>query len=128
MPPSRPTYRLSATELEELKKQLVELAAACFIQPSKSPFGAPILFVKKKDGSMRMCVGYRALNDVTVKNSSPLPRVDELFGQLTGAMFFSKIELAAIATTRLASILGDPMGAHMRLRRCWTRLSCEQHI
>src|SRR5690606_21987625 len=93
VPPSRPTYRLSATELAELKKQLEELTAAGFIQPSKSPFGAPILFVKKKDGSMRMCVDYRALNNVTVKNSYPLPRVDELFDQLTGAKFFSKIDL-----------------------------------
>ena len=78
-PPSRPTIRLSATELDELKKQLVELEAAGFIRPSKSPFGAPILFVKKKDGTMRMCIDYRALNRITIKNSYPLPRVDELF-------------------------------------------------
>ena len=64
-----------------------------FIQPSKSPFGAPILFVKKKDGTMRMCVDYRALNDITIKNSYPLPRVDELFDQLQGAQYFSKIDL-----------------------------------
>jgi hypothetical protein len=78
-PQSRPTFRLSATELAELKQQLEELVKAGFIRPSKSPFGAPILFVKKKDGTMRMCVDYRALNNVTVKNSYPLPRVDELF-------------------------------------------------
>jgi hypothetical protein len=92
-PPSRPTIRLSATELAELKKQLAELEAAGFIRPSKSPFGAPILFVKKKDGTMRMCVDYRALNRITVKNSYPLPRVDELFDRLQGARFFSKIDL-----------------------------------
>lgn len=93
IPPSRPTFRLSATELEELKKQLDELLAAGFIQHSKSPYGAPILFVKKKDGTMRMCVDYRALNNVTIKNSYPLPRVDELFDRLQGAQFFSKIDL-----------------------------------
>ena len=92
-PPSRPTIRLSATELAELKKQLAELEAAGFIRPSKSPFGAPILFVKKKDGTMRMCVDYRALNRITIKNSYPLPRVDELFDRLQGARFFSKIDL-----------------------------------
>jgi len=92
-PPSRPTYRLSATELVELKKQLDELIKAKFIRPSKSPFGAPILFVKKKDGTMRMCVDYRALNNITVKNSYPLPLVDELFDRLQGARHFSKIDL-----------------------------------
>jgi RNase H-like domain found in reverse transcriptase/Reverse transcriptase (RNA-dependent DNA polymerase)/Integrase zinc binding domain/Retroviral aspartyl protease/Chromo (CHRromatin Organisation MOdifier) domain len=92
-PPSRPTIRLSATELDELKKQLTELEAAGFIRPSKSPFGAPILFVKKKDGTMRMCIDYRALNRITIKNSYPLPRVDELFDRLQGARYFSKIDL-----------------------------------
>jgi hypothetical protein len=92
-PPSRPTFRLSAVELEELKKQLEELTKAGFIRPSKSPFGAPILFVKKKDGTMRMCVDYRALNNITVKNSYPLPRIDELFDRLQGARYFSKIDL-----------------------------------
>ncbi len=92
-PQSRPTFRLSATELVELKKQLEELVKAGFIQPSKSPFGAPILFVKKKDGTMRMCVDYRALNNITIKNSYPLPRIDELFDRLQGAQYFSKIDL-----------------------------------
>lgn len=92
-PPSRPTYRLSTAELEELKKQLKELVEHGFIRPSKSAFGAPILFVKKKDGSMRMCVDYRALNDITIKNSYPLPRIDELFDQLQGSKYFSKIDL-----------------------------------
>lgn len=92
-PPSRPLYRMSPSELLELKKQLEELVKSGFIQPSKSPFGAPILFVKKKDGSMRMCIDYRALNDITIKNSYPLPRVDELFDRLQGAKYFSKIDL-----------------------------------
>ena len=92
-PPSRPTFRLSANELSELKKQLEELTKQGFIQPSKSPFGAPILFVKKKDGTMRMCVDYRALNNVTIKNSYPLPRIDELFDRLQGARFFTKLDL-----------------------------------
>lgn len=92
-PPNRPTYRMSPPELDELKKQLEQLTDSGFIQPSKSPFGAPILFVKKKDGSMRMCVDYRALNSITVKNSYPLPRIDELFDRLQGAKVFSKIDL-----------------------------------
>ena len=93
VPPSRPTFRLSEKELGELKQQLEQLTKAGFIRPSKSPFGAPILFVKKKDGTMRMCVDYRALNNVTIKNSYPLPRVDELFDRLQGARYFSKIDL-----------------------------------
>jgi hypothetical protein len=92
-PPSRPTIRLSATEMDELKKQLAELVKAGFIQPSKSPFGAPILFVKKKDGTMRMCIDYRALNNITIKNAYPLPRIEELFDRLQGAKYFSKIDL-----------------------------------
>ena len=92
-PTSRPTFRMSAWELAELKKQLEELVKAGFIQPSKSPFGAPILFVKKKDGTMRMCIDYRALNEITIKNKYALPRVDELFDRLQGARCFSKIDL-----------------------------------
>ena len=92
-PTPRPIYRMSAYELDELKKQLDELAKSGFIQPSKSPFGAPVLFVKKKDGTMRMCVDYRDLNRITIKNSYPLPRVEELFDRLQGAKYFSKIDL-----------------------------------
>jgi hypothetical protein len=92
-PPTRPTYRMSPPELDELKKQVADLLAKGFIQPSKSPFGAPVLFVKKKDGSQRMCVDYRALNKVTIKNSYPLPRIDELLDRLQGAKYFSKIDL-----------------------------------
>jgi hypothetical protein len=79
--------------MQELSKQLEELLEKGFIRPSSSPWGAPILFVKKKDGSMRMCIDYRELNKVTVKNKYPLPRIDDLFDQLQGAAWFSKIDL-----------------------------------
>jgi hypothetical protein len=82
VPPSRPTFPLSAVELAELKKQLEEMTKVGFARPSKPPFDAPILFVKKKDGSTCMCVDYCALNNVAIKNSYPLPRVDELFDRL----------------------------------------------
>ena len=86
-------YRMSASELEELKKQLEELLEKQFIRPSVSPWGAPVLLVKKKDGSMRFCVDYRQLNKVTIKNRYPLPRIDDLMDQLVGAEVFSKIDL-----------------------------------
>ncbi|KAD4982099.1 hypothetical protein E3N88_18770 [Mikania micrantha] len=79
--------------MKELKKQLDELLEKGFIRPSSSPWGAPILFVKKIDGSMRMCIDYRELNKVTIKNKYPLPRIDDLFDQLQGACHFSKIDL-----------------------------------
>ncbi|KAL0411105.1 UNVERIFIED_CONTAM: Transposon Ty3-G Gag-Pol polyprotein [Sesamum latifolium] len=84
---------MAPVELQELKKQLEELLEKGFIQPSTSPWGAPVLFVKKKDGSMRLCVDYRQLNRVTVKNKYPLPRIDDLLDQLKGATTFSKIDL-----------------------------------
>jgi hypothetical protein len=93
-PPSKAPYRLAPQELDELKRQLDELIQRGYIQPSKSPYGAPVLFVKKKDGSMRLCVDYRALNAVTVKNSYPLPKIDELLDRLHGAKVFSKMDLA----------------------------------
>ena len=92
-PPHKSPYRLSPLELEELKKQLQDLIEHEFIQPSTSPYGAPILFVKKKDGSLRMCVDYRMLNKITIKNKHPLPRIDELLDQLTGARYFTKLDL-----------------------------------
>lgn len=92
-PPSRPTYRLSPREQDVLKTQLQELTEHGFIQPSKSPYGAPVLFVKKKEGDLRMCVDYRAVNKGTIKNRCPLPRVDELLDRLHGATVFSKIDL-----------------------------------
>ncbi|KAI3708785.1 hypothetical protein L2E82_38236 [Cichorium intybus] len=92
-PVSRAPYRLAPSEMVELRKQLEELLDRGFIRPSTSPWGAPILFVKKKDGSMRMCIDYRELNKITVKNKYPLPRIDDLFDQLQGASYFSKIDL-----------------------------------
>ena len=92
-PPFRPIYRLSYKELAELRKQLNELHVQGHISPSKSPYGAPILFVSKADGTLRMCVDYRALNKITIKNRYPLPRTDDLLDQLHGAKIFSKIDL-----------------------------------
>ena len=90
-PPHRAPYRMSAKGLDELKQQLRDLTEKGYIQPSVSPFGAPVLFVPKKDGGM--CVDYRALNRVTVHNRYPLPRIDELLDRLRGAQFFTKINL-----------------------------------
>ncbi|KAG8485640.1 hypothetical protein CXB51_018871 [Gossypium anomalum] len=86
-------YRMAPTELKELKVQLQELTDKGFARPSYSPWGAPVLFVKKKDGSMRLCIDYRQLNKVTVKNKYTLPRIDDLFDQLRGATVFSKMDL-----------------------------------
>ena len=89
-------YRMAPKELKELKMQLQELLDRCFIRPSVSPWGAPVLFVKKKDGTMRMCIDYRQLNKLTVKNKYPLPRIDDLFDQFRGASVFSKIDLRSV--------------------------------
>ncbi|KAL5547177.1 hypothetical protein UlMin_006864 [Ulmus minor] len=86
-------YRMAPTEMIELRKQLQELLDRGFIRPSVSPWGAPVLFAKKHDGSLRLCVDYRQLNRVTIKNKYPLPRIDELFDQLGGSRYFSKIDL-----------------------------------
>ena len=92
-PIAKRPYKMTANELAELKKQIQELEEKGYIRPSTSPWGAPVLFVKKKDGSMRMCVDYRALNAATIKNKYPLPRINDLFEQLKGARVFSKIDL-----------------------------------
>nr|GFB99567.1 putative reverse transcriptase domain-containing protein [Tanacetum cinerariifolium] len=84
-------YRLAPSELKELSGQLKELQDKGFVRPSSSPWGAPVLFVKKKDGSFRMCIDYRELNKLSVKHRYPLPRIDNLFDQLHGSQFFSKI-------------------------------------
>ncbi|KAA3460965.1 DNA/RNA polymerases superfamily protein [Gossypium australe] len=86
-------YRMALIELNELKAQFQELTDRGFARPSFSPWGAPVLFVKKKDGTLRVCIDYRQLNKVTVKNKYPLPRIDDLFDQLKGASVFSKIDL-----------------------------------
>jgi len=92
-PISRRPYRMPPNELAELKVQLQELLDKGLFRPSSSPWGCPALFVKKKDESLRMCVDYRPLNAVTVKNKYPLPRIDILFDQLSRAKVFSKIDL-----------------------------------
>ncbi|GKA32890.1 putative nucleotidyltransferase, ribonuclease H [Tanacetum coccineum] len=92
-PISKAPYRMAPVELKELKEQLQEMLENGFIRPSVSPWGAPVLFVKKKDGSMRLCIDYRELNRITIRNRYPLPRIDDLFDQLQGAKYFSKIDL-----------------------------------
>ncbi|GJX25793.1 putative reverse transcriptase domain-containing protein [Tanacetum coccineum] len=92
-PVARAPYRLAWSEMEELSTQLQELSDKGFIRPSSSPWGAPVLFVKKKDGSFRMCINYRELNKLTVKNRYPLLRIDDLFDQLQGSSVYSKIDL-----------------------------------
>ncbi|GJT81784.1 putative reverse transcriptase domain-containing protein [Tanacetum coccineum] len=93
-PVARAPYRLAPSEMKELAEQLQELTDKGFIRPSSSPWGAPVLFsVEKKDGSFRMCIDYRELNKLTVKNRYPLPRIDDLFDQLQGSSIYSKIDL-----------------------------------
>ncbi|GJS17977.1 putative reverse transcriptase domain-containing protein [Tanacetum coccineum] len=92
-PVARAHYKLAPSEMQELSDQLQELADRGFIRPSTSPWGDPILFVKKKDGSFRMCINYRVLNKLTVKNRYLLPRIDDLFDQLQGSSTYSKIDL-----------------------------------
>jgi hypothetical protein len=92
-PISKKSYRMPPNELAELKIQLQDLLDKGFIRPSASPWGCPALFVKKKDNSLRLCIDYRPLNAVTIKNKYPLPRIDILFDQLAGAKVFSKIDL-----------------------------------
>jgi hypothetical protein len=95
-PISRRSYRMPPNELAKLKTQLQDLLEKGFIRPSSSPWGCPAIFVKKKDQTLRMCVDYRPLNEVTIKNKYPLPRIDILFDQLTGARVFSKIDLRSV--------------------------------
>nr|GEZ90287.1 putative reverse transcriptase domain-containing protein [Tanacetum cinerariifolium] len=92
-PVARTPYRLAPVEMQELSTQLQELPNRGFIRPSSSPWGAPVLFVKKKDGSFQMCIDYHKLNKHTVKNRYPLPRIDDLFDQLQGSRVYSKINM-----------------------------------
>ncbi|GKC14300.1 putative reverse transcriptase domain-containing protein [Tanacetum coccineum] len=92
-PITRAPYRLAPSELQELSTQLQEISDKGFIRPSSSPWGAPVLFIKKKDGSFRMCIDYRELNKLTIKNQYPLPRIDDLFDPLQGSRVYSKIDL-----------------------------------
>ena len=93
VPSSKAPYRMNILELNELKSQLKELIDKKYIRPSVSPSGAPVIFVKKKDGTMRLCIDYRQLNKITIKIRYSLPRIDDLFDQLRGATVFSKIDL-----------------------------------
>ncbi|GKE19597.1 putative reverse transcriptase domain-containing protein [Tanacetum coccineum] len=90
---ARAPYRLAPSEMQELSNQLQDLADRGFIRPSILPWGAPVLFVKKKDGAFRMCIDYRELNKLTIKNRYPLPRINDLFDQLQGSSVYSKIDL-----------------------------------
>jgi hypothetical protein len=94
-PPFKQVYRLSRAEHLEVEQQIADLLAKGFIEPAATPYGAPILFVRKKTGEMRMCIDYRALNAQTVKDRWPLPRIDELLDQLNGATVFSSLDLAS---------------------------------
>jgi hypothetical protein len=90
---SKRAYRVSGPELVELRKQIDELLEKGYIRPSTLPRAALVLFVEKKDGTKRMCMDYRSLNEVTIKNKYPLPRIEDLFDQLRGASVFSKIDM-----------------------------------
>ena len=92
-PISMALHRMASVKLQELKVQIQDLLGKGFITPSTSPWGAPILFAKKKDKTLRLCIDYRQLNRVTIKNRYPLPRIDDLFDQLRGVRIYSKIHL-----------------------------------
>ena len=92
-PISKAPYRMAPTKLAILKEQLLEYSSKGLIRPSTSPWGAPVLLTNKKDGGKRLCIDYRELNEVTIKNKYPLPRINDLFDQLHGAQVFSKLDL-----------------------------------
>ena len=92
-PIAKSPYKMSVPEAIELKEQLRQLLEQGFIRPSVSPWGAPVLFQKKKDGTLRLCIDYRGLNQLTIKNKYPIPRIDELLDHLHGSTIFSKIDL-----------------------------------
>ena len=92
-PIAQKPYRMNPKELDEFKKQLDDMLRKGLICPSASPWGSPVIFMEKRDGTTRLCVDYRKLNDVTIKNKYPLPKIEDLFDQLNGARIFSKIDL-----------------------------------
>jgi hypothetical protein len=92
-PIERMPYRISTPELQELKMKLKDLLDLGLILPSVSPWGAPVIFIQKKDGSWKLCIDYHELNKAMIRNQYPLPRIDDLFDQMKGAMMFSKIDL-----------------------------------
>lgn len=93
--PHRYSYCMSPAKLEEARRQIKEYLRKGYIRPSVSPYGAPILFARRKDGCLRMCIDYRNLNGITKKNLYPLPRIDDLLDSLAGSRFFSKLDLAS---------------------------------
>ena len=92
-PPNKPPYRVSQAQREEIMRQVDELREKGMIRSSSSPFCSPVLLVQKKDGTYRMCVDYRALNRITIKNRFPVPRIEDLFDKLQGFTYFSRIDL-----------------------------------
>nr|GFA98902.1 putative reverse transcriptase domain, aspartic peptidase domain protein [Tanacetum cinerariifolium] len=108
-PISKAPYPMALIELKELKDQLQELLERGFIRSSVSPWGAPVLFVKKKDGSMRLCIDYRKLKKITIRNRYPLPRINDLFDLLQGAMHFSNIDLRVAFLGHIVSAEGITM-------------------
>ncbi|GJS62519.1 putative reverse transcriptase domain-containing protein [Tanacetum coccineum] len=122
-------YRLEPSELEELSGQLKELQDKGFIRPSSSPWGAPVLFIKKKDVSFRMCIDYRELNKLTVKNRYLLPRIDDLFDQLQGSQFFSKIDLRFQSLLSHRDSLVQAVSTEMQIRKfLWFYLLPRSHV
>ncbi|GKE95822.1 putative reverse transcriptase domain-containing protein [Tanacetum coccineum] len=118
-PVARAPYRLTPSEMKELSEQLKELSDKGFLRPSSLPWGAPVLFVKKNDGSFRMCIDYRELNKLTVKNRYPLPRIDDLFDQLQGLSVYSKIDLkSGYHQLRVEDRFQNPVTAIMNFKLC----------
>jgi hypothetical protein len=113
---------MSLPELIELKIQLQELLDKEYIKPSVSPWGAPVLFVKKKDGTLRLCINYRQLNKLTIKNKYPLPRINDLFDQVGGSKIFSKLDL------RSGSHQVRIKDEDIRKTSFWTRYECYEFV
>ncbi|GKA86896.1 putative reverse transcriptase domain-containing protein [Tanacetum coccineum] len=120
---ARALYRLAPSELQELSTQLQELSDKGFVRPSSLPWGAPVLFVKKKDGSFRMCIDYRELNKLTVKNRYPLPRIDDLFDQLQGSKDYSKINLRSAKKSTQNHIKVNPGVGFSKIAKLMTKLT-----
>ncbi|KAJ9532205.1 hypothetical protein QJQ45_003891 [Haematococcus lacustris] len=134
LPPYKRPYKLSPKEEAEVKRQVSELQARGLIEPSSSPYGASVLFVEKKDGSLRMCVDYRALNKLTVKDRYPLPRIDDLFDKLAGKKVFSSLDLQSgyhqiriSEADRPKTAFLTPMG-QFQFSSCYISTSHEQRV
>ena len=123
-PIAKRPYRMPTNELAKMKKQIQELEQKGYVRPSTSPWGAPVLFVKKKDGSLRMCVDYRALNEATIKNKYPLPCIEDLFDQLKGAAVFSKIDLRSAYHQLKIRPSDVPKTTFVTVMTCMSTWSC----